>query len=70
MSPKHIKQKIIDHDFAYRAIGKEVPPFRITCREHKILREFSIRNEKEKYHGKFGFYYGVELEIVTEVEEY
>ena len=57
--------KIRLHEHVYEMQGDPVPPFRITCEEHKILVN-SIGTHK----GMIAYYRGIRLEVVTLVQEY
>ena len=78
-----ISKKIIEHAQAYQNLGLEVPPYRITCKEHKEIYD-SCKNFMVKRHfdgNKFieeqvvspsmiSEYCGVRLEIVMIVDPY
>lgn len=78
-----IIDKIHLHKRVYEMAAEEVPPFRITCAEHKELAEFCKRyiltttcadnNFKSEITAPTSMiicYYGVDIEVVMKVEAY
>lgn len=79
-----ISTRIIEHERVYRMAGVEVPPYRITCKEHKELVD-TLKHMivKPRFADEVGFtaepftaasviseYYGVKLEVVMIVDAY
>jgi len=70
-----IEEKIKKHLYAYENYGDGIPPFRITCKEHKELFDYlwpsffltDLKNQKSR---RIAEYIGVQLELVTSVEDY
>lgn len=51
-----IHQKVNAHRLAYQGYSDEMPPYRMTCAEHKFCRIKS--------------YLGVDIELVAVIEDY
>jgi hypothetical protein len=66
MSEETISQKIVSHWHVWNESGIKVPPYRITCKEHKELLNIMGYSDKKL----IASYYGIDLELVTLVEEY
>lgn len=71
-----IVQAIIEHKELYENAGRAVPPYRLTCKEHKRLVEHVKElvthgfNDEKKYCGMIRLFYGVALEVVMIVDDY
>lgn len=68
--PMTIVQKIKNHHYCYKIAGfkdNEIPPYRLTCKEHRELRKIDSNNHCG---GMIKNYYGVDIEVVTIVDEY
>jgi len=61
-----ITTRIIEHQMVYEHAGLSVPPYRITCKEHKEL----ISSIDPQGKDMIAYYCGVPLEIVMIVDPY
>lgn len=62
----NIKEKIILHYNLYNAAYCIIPPYRLTCKEHKELIDLIGQNKK----GIIARFHDVELEIVMLIDAY
>ncbi len=71
MNPKEIMEMVDLHRIVYQTLGKEVPKFRITRSELKILWQIlkvtipKKENNELPHYDECTYLMGVELEIVT-----
>lgn len=66
-----ITQQIANHKHAYENCALDVPPFRLTCKEHlELVKILSSAHPESKKATRVLMYLGVPLEIVTCVEDY
>lgn len=69
-----VMERIQKHQRVYENYGEPVPPYRITCVEHKELLTylFPLASEyvKEQSARRIASYISVDLELVTTVEDY
>lgn len=70
MGITHIVARIITHLEVYQNAGLPVPSYRLTCYEHKQLVNYCKGLSKQEPRGMCASFYGVDLEVVTRVEEY
>jgi len=69
----NIHDKIEFHRDIYQDFDEEIPPYRMTCAEHKELVNW-IKNQhifnKDMPVAMFGEYLGVKIEVVVVIEPY
>lgn len=66
----NINNSILEYKQAYENIGIiDLPPYRITCKEHKILAEYCSKF-MIKPKSMLAEYYGVRIEVVMIVDPY
>lgn len=69
-----INQKILKHRDLYENAGLEVPPYRITGIEHRLLRDFCLRTYPKKgdeiKQTLITNYHGVVIEHVMRLTDY
>lgn len=63
-----IAHDIVVHKMVYENYATPIPPYRITPREHKDLLRYLKPFSEDK--GLIANYYGVDLQLVVEVEDY
>lgn len=66
----NIFDRLARHQHVYETCGLEVPPFRITCKEHKIIFDTLVLSSEKEKSKIIRYYTGIELEVVMLVEEY
>lgn len=67
-----IVDQIITHKNLYELSSQEIPIYRLTCGEHKILADY-LKKSFPCFKNKFGMvseFMGVRLQIVMVVEPY
>ena len=65
--------KIINYSEVYQMAGLPVPPYRMTCSEHKELFDYikhTLPPEFKDNPGMLGSFYGVDIEVVIKVDPY
>lgn len=69
MKGADIVNNIIDHRELYENAGKKVLAYRLTCQEHKAISDWLSKDEKNKFKGIIKEFFGVQIELVTHVED-
>ncbi len=68
-----IAAKILDHKNIYEALNRVVPPYRLTCSEHKELCHHANELNRicglPKNHGVIKEFYGVQIELVVIIDD-